>query len=171
MTKPGRAGNGCTRGAAGQRGDGLGVVAAAGETARTEELQRLRHFTERPGSGLAVVYGRRRCGKTRLVQQAASTGGAAYYMADDRDATLQRSALAVEIARVLPGFADVRHPEWSALLERLWREAGDHFCLIIDELPALVASARELPSLLQKLLDRPDGRGPVPIGDADSRLT
>ena len=127
---------------------------------RTEELQRLRRFMERPGSGLAVVYGRRRCGKTRLIQQAASTGGAAYYMADDRDATLQRTALAMEIARVLPGFADVRYPEWSALLERLWREAGDRFCLIIDELPALVASAGELPSLLQKLLDRPDGRGP-----------
>jgi AAA+ ATPase superfamily predicted ATPase len=79
---------------------------------------------------------------------------------DDREGVLQRAALAVEIGRLVPGFGDVRYPDWEALLARWWRDAPRGAALALDEFPALVASDPALPSLLQKILDGAGGRGP-----------
>ena len=49
---------------------------------RTRELTRLRRALSRPGGSLIVVYGRRRCGKSRLVQEALRERRHAYYLAD-----------------------------------------------------------------------------------------
>jgi hypothetical protein len=77
-----------------------------------------------------------------------------YYVADDREASLQRAALASEIARLLPGFADVGYLDWDALFGRWWRDARPGMVLALDEFPSLVASGREVPSLLQKRVDQ-----------------
>ena len=105
-----------------------------------------------------MLYGRRRCGKSRLLREALRGRRAAYYVGDVRESTLQRAALAVEIARLLPGFADVRYPDWEALLSRWWRDAPRGSVLALDEFPSLVASDATLPSLLQKIVDGA-GRG------------
>ncbi len=81
-------------------------------------------------------------------------GRSAYYVGDDRESALQRSSLAVEIGRLLPGFDRVTYPDWDALFARWWAEAPPGSVLALDEFPALVATARELPSVLQKYLDR-----------------
>jgi AAA+ ATPase superfamily predicted ATPase len=81
-------------------------------------------------------------------------------VADDRQDTLQRASLATEIARVLPGFDRVDYPQWNALFDRFWEDAPAGTVLALDEFPALVAAAREIPSLLQKKLDR-NGKKPV----------
>jgi AAA+ ATPase superfamily predicted ATPase len=125
---------------------------------RVDELARLRSFTGRAEGGLAVLYGRRRCGKSRLLREALRGRRAVYYVGDERESVLQRAALAVEIARLLPGFADVRYPDWEALLTRWWRDAPRGSVLALDEFPSLVVSDATLPSLLQKLLDGA-GRG------------
>jgi hypothetical protein len=127
---------------------------------RRDELARLKALLGRADGRLAVLYGRRRCGKSRLVQEALRGRASVYYVGDDRDAALQRSALAVEIARLLPGFADVRYPDWDALLSRWWREAPRRAVLALDEFPALVQSDRAIPSLLQKLVDPPGAASP-----------
>ncbi|MCX6376637.1 MAG: hypothetical protein NTU88_11490 [Armatimonadetes bacterium] len=44
-----------------------------------------------------------------------------YFLADLRDAAVQRQALAREIARRIPRFDSVVYPDWSAILEA-WRE-------------------------------------------------
>lgn len=121
---------------------------------RKDELARLKALLGRADGRLAVLYGRRRCGKSRLVQEALRGRPSVYYVGDDRDASLQRSALAAEIARLLPGFGDVRYPDWEALLARFWREAPRRAVLALDEFPSLVQSDGALPSLLQKLVDR-----------------
>lgn len=77
-----------------------------------------------------------------------------YFSGDDRESTVQRSALAREIARVLPGFDQVTYPGWDALFERWWSAAPRGAVLAIDELPALVSSAAEVPSVLQRHVDR-----------------
>jgi AAA+ ATPase superfamily predicted ATPase len=102
---------------------------------------------------LVVVYGRRRCGKSRLLQQALPSGRAVYFVGDDREAPLQRASLAAQIGRRLAGFDRVSYPDWEAILDRFWAEAPPGTVLAIDELPALVSASRELPSLLQKRLD------------------
>jgi AAA+ ATPase superfamily predicted ATPase len=81
---------------------------------------------------------------------------AVYYVGDDRDAALQRTDLARQIAALVPGFEAVTYPSWDALLARWWRDAPAGAVLALDEVPALVASAPELPSLLQKHVDAPE---------------
>lgn len=127
---------------------------------RIEERSRLRRLCARPDGSLAVLYGRRRCGKSRLLAEALPPRRTVHYVGDDRDDSLQRTALAVEIARLLPGFDQVDYPDWDALLARWWQAAPARAVLVLDEFPALVAAARALPSLIQKYLDRHSGRRP-----------
>lgn len=127
---------------------------------RTEELARLGALLAKKDGRLAVVYGRRRTGKSRLVQEALRGRPAVYYVGDDRESALQRAALAAEMARLVPGFADVTYPDWEALFARFWREAPPGAVLALDELPSLVTSDGAIPSILQKLVDRRDGRRP-----------
>ena len=61
---------------------------------RLEELSRLRALFARRDRSVAVLYGRRRCGKLRLLLEALPGRRAIYYVADDRESTLQRVALA-----------------------------------------------------------------------------
>jgi AAA+ ATPase superfamily predicted ATPase len=126
---------------------------------RTDESRRLKAFFNARDGGLAVVYGRRRLGKSRLLSEALPAKRAVYYVADDREATLQRAALAEEIARLIPGFSEVSYPGWEELLRRFWAEAPGKAALAIDEFPSLVASAPELPSLVQKRVDSEGHRG------------
>jgi AAA+ ATPase superfamily predicted ATPase len=127
---------------------------------RGEELARLQRLVTQRRRGFGVLYGRRRCGKSRLLLEALPAGRAAYYVADDRESPLQRVALATELDRLLPGFARVTYPDWDALLARVWDQAPAGSVLAIDEIPALVTVAPELPSLLQKRLDAPTAPGP-----------
>jgi AAA+ ATPase superfamily predicted ATPase len=120
---------------------------------RTAELARLERALSGRDGTLSVVYGRRRVGKSRLVREALTGRPAAYYVADDRDAAVQRSALAIEIGRLLPGFAEVSYGSWDVLLGRFAREAPAGAVLALDELPSIVARSPELPSLLQKFVD------------------
>jgi AAA+ ATPase superfamily predicted ATPase len=126
---------------------------------RSEELARLRALFTRRDRGVGILYGRRRCGKSRLILEALPDRRAIYYVADDRESALQRAALATEIARLLPGFDRVVYPDWDALLTRVSEQASPGTVLAIDELPALVAVAPEVPSVLQKRIDRPQAGG------------
>jgi AAA+ ATPase superfamily predicted ATPase len=138
---------------------------------RADEIARLKSFLGRAEGGLAVLHGRRRCGKSRLLLEALRGHRFAYYVGDDRESALQRSALAGEVARLVPGFADVRYPEWEALLTRFWREAPRGSVLALDEFPSLAASEAALPSLLQKLLDRAEpGRPHLVLAGSPQRL-
>lgn len=106
-----------------------------------------------------MLYGRRRCGKSRLLREILPWERSVYYVGDEREDPLQRSSLATEIARLLPEFDRVPYPDWDSLLSRFYREAPAGTVLALDELPALAAAAPELPSVLQKHLDRFPERG------------
>jgi AAA+ ATPase superfamily predicted ATPase len=124
---------------------------------RQGELNRMRRALDRSPGAFLCLYGRRRLGKSRLIGLLLKDRRAVYYVGDERDAALQRIALAREIQALIPGFAAVTYIDWSSLLERYWRDAPVGAVLALDEFPTLVNSAPELPSLLQKLID-----GPVP---------
>ncbi len=126
---------------------------------RQRESERLRRLVQRREGSLGVLYGRRRCGKSRLLREVVPVQSSVYFVGDDREAALQRSSLAVEMARAVAGFADVSYPDWEALLARWWNDAKPGTVLILDELPSLVARGPELPSLLQKVLDQRSERG------------
>lgn len=126
---------------------------------RAEESRRLLRLLAGKEGALAVLYGRRRCGKSRLLREILPRERSVYYVGDEREDPLQRAGLATEIARLLSEFDRVPYPDWDSLLSRFYREAPPGTVLALDELPALTAAAPELPSVLQKHLDRFPERG------------
>lgn len=138
---------------------------------RQEEAARLRRLVERPEGSLGVLYGRRRCGKSRLLREILPPDRSVYYVGDERESALQRAGLAAEIARLLPGFDRVAYPEWEALFARWWDEAPPGTVLALDEFPALASASSELPSVLQKLLDRyPERRLHLLLAGSSQRM-
>lgn len=138
---------------------------------RREELGRLRRALQRREASLAVVYGRRRCGKSRLLRETLSARPTLYYVGDERESVLQRAAFAAAAAATLPEFDRVAYPDWDALFSRLWEQAPRGTVLVLDEFPSLVAAAREIPGLLQKQVDRQGKRGPhVVLAGSSQRM-
>ena len=125
---------------------------------RARELTRLRRALSRPGGSLIVVYGRRRCGKSRLLQEALGGHARAYYLADLSDASIQRRALSIEAERIVPGFAAASYGDWAAVLETWRRRAPRDAWLVLDELPYLVQVSPALPSIIQRIIDTPGER-------------
>jgi uncharacterized protein len=123
---------------------------------RQDELERLDRLAAAEEGGLAVVYGRRRVGKTRLLLEWAKKHAGVYTVADQSVAELQRRYFAEAVAERLAGFAEVEYRDWRSLLNRAAREAqlaGWRGPLILDELPYLVLASPELPSVLQRWID------------------
>jgi hypothetical protein len=123
---------------------------------RKEELDRLDRLAESADGGLAVLYGRRRIGKTRLLLEWSRRQDGLYTVADQSAPEIQRRYFAEAVARRLPGFADVDYRDWRGLLERLARESrgqGFRGPVIFDELPYLVVASPEMPSVLQRWID------------------
>ncbi|MCC6900680.1 MAG: ATP-binding protein [Polyangiaceae bacterium] len=123
---------------------------------RSTELERLSALCHRRQGGLAVVYGRRRIGKTRLLLEWVEQHGGLYTVADLSAAAIQRRTMALAIAPRLPGFSEVEYPDWLSLLRRLAADAERakwRGPVVFDELPYLVLASPELPSVLQRWLD------------------
>jgi AAA+ ATPase superfamily predicted ATPase len=103
---------------------------------------------------LGIVYGRRRQGKTLLLELLAETTGG-FAFTGLQQANAQNLA---ELAAVYASFAGVpsaSFENWSAALEALLN-VGDRLDrpvpVILDEFPYLMAQAPELPSVLQRAL-------------------
>jgi AAA+ ATPase superfamily predicted ATPase len=111
---------------------------------RVAELERLDELAVAREARLAVVYGRRRVGKTRLLLEWTARHGGLYTVADQSAPEVQRRYLALALTAVFPGFADVQYPDWAGLLTRLARDAQAARWsgpLVIDELPYLALGA------------------------------
>lgn len=126
---------------------------------RERESDRLDALIAR-GGGFAVVSGRRRVGKTRLLVEWVRRHGGVYTVADQSAAHVQRRYFAEALAARLPGFADVDYRDWRSLFSRLSREAaalGWRGPLVLDELPYLVQASPDLPAILQRWIDHEAG--------------
>lgn len=130
---------------------------------RTEELARLGDM----GPGLAVVWGRRRVGKTRLLLEWCERERGVYAVADQSAPETQRAWLASTVAQTVSGFGDVTYPDWATLLARI-ASAGLPGPLVLDELPYLVAGSPELPSVLQRWIDHDVRRAKLRVALAGS---
>ena len=136
---------------------------------RDKEIGRLRRALAADEPAFVVLYGRRRCGKSTLLQQVARSQDV-YFLADRREAPLQIRALAREIARQVADFNAVEYPSWEALLQTLNVRAEGDLCLILDEFPYLVQMAPELPSLLQNFIDRRERKFSLIICGSSQRM-
>jgi AAA+ ATPase superfamily predicted ATPase len=121
---------------------------------RINEQKRIRKALNSPESQCIVIYGRRRCGKSRLIRHLLKENDI-YFLADQSEKNLQITAFAQEIGKVLEGFSSVNYPDWQSLFNNLDRFAEKQVSLFIDEFPYLVHNAPELPSIIQRFIDLP----------------
>ncbi len=121
---------------------------------REDEQKRLRRAMHAPGGALAVIYGRRRCGKSTLLQRVIA-GPDVYYLADQKEPALQIRDLAAEIDKAVPNFSSAGYATWDSLLLNLNDRLTRRISLCLDEFPYLAQLSPALPSMLQKYLDRP----------------
>jgi hypothetical protein len=157
---------------------------------RTLELAALDRAWTRHGNGgqMLLLYGRRRLGKTFLLQRyftAGATGNEpekphCYFLAEQSTASTQRLTLARQLIAALP--AEGVTPEeiavsWNALLRYASQQAqarkkgSGRFALILDEFPYLVAQTPELPSMLQAWWDREGVHAPLFVVLCGSQLS
>ena len=89
---------------------------------RTREISKLTRALSSSEPTFVVVYGRRRCGKSTLLQHIAREKDI-YYLADQQEAPLQIKSLAAEISRRIPGFDQVSYPSWEVLFNAVQNQA------------------------------------------------
>lgn len=123
---------------------------------RIQELSRLRALTSSPEGSVAVIWGRRRLGKTRLLLEWINQHEGVYYSADESSAAIQRKYFALALEQALPHFSEVEYPDWASFFTRLAKDASQEKWrgpIVIDELPYLISISPELPSVLQRFID------------------
>jgi AAA+ ATPase superfamily predicted ATPase len=127
---------------------------------RDAEWQGLVSFAAdaRPGATLGVVSGRRRQGKSFLLQALAAAAGGIYFPALELTEAVSLRLFAEELIRFtrapVPPFRD-----WLEAIPYLFRVTGERAIpVVIDEFPFLVKASPELPSIIQRELG-PGGSG------------
>lgn len=114
-----------------------------------------------PQFQLALLWGRRRVGKTRLIQQFTAGKPAIVYQADEGTAAEQLARLTDRILAYSDDAALAPQPlaNWDAAIATLLRFAreakrdGHPLLLVLDEFPRLVVSTPRLPSMLQDAIE------------------
>jgi uncharacterized protein len=126
---------------------------------RRDELEQLEQWWTGPEAALGMVWGRRRVGKTALIQHFGSDRPAVFHTGGGRPAAAELAALARAGAPLLSDGArdlDARpFADWDDALETLAAAAAERpVLLVLDEFPALVETSPELPSLIRAAWDR-----------------
>ncbi|MGH8989832.1 MAG: AAA family ATPase [Acidimicrobiales bacterium] len=110
---------------------------------------------QRAGTSLGLVYGRRRQGKTYLLEALSETFGGVYFAALQQSPAQNLARLA-EAYRASSGSGGrVVFDEWESALSSLLSlgdRAGAPVPIVIDELPYLLEGAPQVPSVLQSIL-------------------
>lgn len=123
---------------------------------RTQEVQHLKAvFNDRRGS-LVIVYGRRRVGKSRLLQQAADGHPLVFFQASRETAYLNLDAFKSTIQGALGGDPTLSSlADWQGVLHWLADAARRRHGLVVvlDEFSYLCDADPAIPSIIQKVWD------------------
>ncbi|MFI9388012.1 ATP-binding protein [Kutzneria sp. NPDC052558] len=130
---------------------------------RETEWADLVEFTESelPGLRIAVVYGRRRQGKSYLLRRLADACGGLYHLATEQTETVNIRRFADSLADWLGLPAgNLSFADWEAALTTATglmasrHHAGGPSLIVLDEFPYLINETPGLPSIVQAIYDR-----------------
>lgn len=122
----------------------------AGFVNREAEIEALQARYDAGEPSLLVVWGRRRVGKTELVEQSIQgRDDAIHYQATETTKQVQVNDFVEEATDVFPGIERIRR-DWEELLGYL---ADQNAVVVLDEFPFLIEGDESLPSVIQRLWD------------------
>ncbi len=116
---------------------------------RAQELNFLETWWSQ-GPGMAVLYGRRRVGKTELLRHFARGKPAILHVATQTTRVEQLRELSLAIEEALPQAAGVSFTDWSAVFRFVAAQATEPLLMVLDEFPYLAESDPSLASVLQR---------------------
>ena len=126
---------------------------------REEELGALERMYEKDDFQMAVIYGRKRVGKTSLIDEFVKNKPTLYFTAQQKTSrqNLELFSAAVYEAFSLPGSL-LAFTTWNAALDFVVertqaREGEDPLVFVFDEFPYAAESDPSLPSVLQTAID------------------
>lgn len=122
---------------------------------RKDELEILNGFYKGGRFQFIPIYGRRRIGKTRLVQEFIKDKSAIYFLADSVAENEQLRNLGREVGRFFDDsfLAETGFKDWYQFFEYLRGKIKGRTLLVIDEFPYLVNSNKAISSIFQKGID------------------
>ncbi len=121
---------------------------------RKEELEILERFYKEDKFHFIPIYGRRRIGKTRLVQEFIKDRPAIYFLADSVAEHEQLRNLGREVGTFFEDILAQRgFDDWHQFFDYLKRKIKTRTILVIDEFPYLVNSNKGISSIFQKGID------------------
>ncbi len=123
--------------------------------AREKELKSLQDVYEADGFGMTVIYGRRRIGKSTLINEFIKDKRAIFYTATKVGAERNLELFSRQMLFVLdPDLTDVSFQTLESALDYLTKKLNDQkLVLVIDELPYWAEKNEALLSVLQKYID------------------
>jgi uncharacterized protein len=129
---------------------------------RVDELQRLERWW-RKDRRLALVWGRRRVGKTALLNQFSEGKRTVFHTGTAASVPVQLREFARDMDRSVPDplvdqGSSSPFPTWGEALRYAAKQARDEpLLLVLDEFPELVKSDPSLPSQIRAFWDRAEG--------------
>jgi len=124
---------------------------------RKRELKSLEELYARSEFAFAVIYGRRRIGKTSLIGEFISRGNkkAIRYTATENTDIVNRESFSQSVFAVYPELASLRtFPTWESVFDYIAKQAkGEKLIVEIDEFPYLAKANPAVPSEFQKFID------------------
>lgn len=123
---------------------------------RTEELNRLKKLYRKDGFGTALIYGRRRVGKSELIKQSIRESGenGIYYICSESQEQTNVEGLSRIVSEVF-GLPKLGFRSISEVLEYIFqRSESEAFVFVLDEYPYLRNKVEGLDSVLQSFIDR-----------------
>jgi uncharacterized protein len=127
---------------------------------RVAELAALRSWWARDAGRPALIWGRRRVGKTALIQRfAADLDRVVFHTGTGDLEPAELAALSRAAAEVFPDdlrdLATEPYRDWRDALDHLARQAQTSpVLLVLDEFPELIGASPALPGILRAFLDR-----------------
>jgi AAA+ ATPase superfamily predicted ATPase len=121
---------------------------------RLEEVARLRAAADAPPQ-LVVIQGRRRVGKSFLIERALRGRRMLYVQADQQDESGHLALLAAEGSGLIAGRPPLRFDDWDAVLAFLGDQATiEPLVVVLDEFQWLWNAQPALDSMIQRHWDR-----------------
>ena len=135
---------------------------------RSSELERLNAWWNSPGSGMGIIWGRRRVGKTALLQHFAADLPAVFHTGAGRPAEAELTAISRAAVSLLGSQSrdlEARpFVDWEDALETLASASRNRrLLLVLDEVPALEESSPDLTSLIRAVWDRVGSRSKLKL--------